>query len=150
MVYKDKKVLREYKRQWHLNKKLGLPTNLKGKRVFKYSKKERHKMKLIWRNKSSTKQREKRKEIRNKYLGNKCLFCNYDKMYRRLICHKKDGETHKKFSSMKNDEFLKEMKSKKYVLLCSLCHKHVHWCMDCLNMDWKEIHHRFKAFKVLQ
>jgi hypothetical protein len=145
MTYKNKKVLKDYKHQWYINKKKGLPTNLKGTVQLKLNKKERKERESLWRKKSNINQQIKRKAIRNKYLKNRCFFCSYNQEFRRLITHRKDGKKHTKFNNMTNQKYLEEMKSKQYVLLCSLCHKHVHWCMDYLGMKWEEIYSRYKS-----
>lgn len=34
---------------------------------------------------------------------------------------------------------LKTIDNDSYVRLCYYCHKSVHWCMEVLNISWKEI-----------
>lgn len=72
-------------------------------------------------------------------LGDHCFVCKCDRKTRRLFCHRKDGRNHKEFEKMPLKEYLKELTKENYVLLCYLCHKHVHWCMFYLGLGWENI-----------
>lgn len=65
-----------------------------------------------------------------------CLFCGYDK---RLICHRKDGNSHEKLSSLGLRALKNELEIGEYVRVCFKCHKAIHWCMDNLGMRWEDI-----------
>ena len=62
-------------------------------------------------------------------------------MNRTIIIHRKDGQRHPNLSGLSVtalNRIIKQEKDK-YVRLCYKCHKHVHWCMTYLGMDWNEI-----------
>lgn len=86
--------------------------------------------------------RKKKKELINKILGDRCLICGYNN---RLTRHQINGKKHKLFSEMSIKELKKyiEINYIYFVSLCFKCHKHVHWCMKYLGMDWEEIIERF-------
>ena len=86
--------------------------------------------------KQSRKLKQKKRALTDLIVGGKCIFCKFEK---NLICHRKDGQKHDHLKRLKLDEFIEELLSNQYVRLCLICHKHVHWCMDHLKMDWAEI-----------
>lgn len=55
------------------------------------------------------------------------------------MVHRKDGQTHKKFSLMGLPEYTRELMTGAYVRVCFRCHKSVHWCMEHLNLTWEDI-----------
>jgi len=71
-------------------------------------------------------------------LGGKCFFCG---KIRRLVFHKKDGKAHGL------PAWRAAFKSpKEFVLLCKApCHRGVHFCMEHLNMTWKDIKSKFNG-----
>jgi len=75
-------------------------------------------------------------EVRIKHLGRGCFFCGRTFA---TAAHRKDGEGHKKITSMTIKEVDTELKTGNYVLLCYACHKGVHWSMRFLRMDWDRI-----------
>lgn len=84
------------------------------------------------RKRSYKKQREKRSQA-VLLLGSKCFFCKHED--KRLIFHKKDGQSHKKptyYLVLKNPN--------DFVLLCLPCHQGVHWIMKYLGMSWERIY----------
>jgi len=92
----------------------------------------------------SRKYKDQKKELIKESIGNACIFCEYGQ---RNISHKKDGEKHKLFSNMGRRELENYLiiYAGEFVCLCFKCHKHVHWCMDHLDMDWDEITSRFAS-----
>ncbi len=137
-MYKDKVVQKEYQHQWYLNKKTGLPTATK---QIKLTEKERINRKRNSVNKCNRKIRNYRKKIVEKILGNKCYFCGREgnEEYR-LQSHRKDGKKHNNLGDgMPKVEFDKEVNSGKYVRVCIICHRGVHWCMKILGMNWDNI-----------
>lgn len=78
-----------------------------------------------------------RKSIKTLNLGDSCIVCSRD--HGRLIAHRIDFSSHKKFSDLSNDEYEK-IKWEKYVLLCYNCHNAVHWVNKYFKMNWKEIY----------
>ena len=85
--------------------------------------------------------REIKKNLLDKYLGIKCLFCSHKE---RLIAHRKDGKPHKKLYELSVKSLEKEISKGQYVRVCFKCHKAIHWCMKHLNMTWEEIINKFK------
>ncbi len=143
MTYKDPEKQREYQRQWQWNKRRKLNTNLKGKISTKYlSILEKEIRRKQIRKICHDNQQIKRRNIKIKYLGDCCKICkiNYINNKRvRMVSHKKDGAPHKNLVKYTNQEFLDAMKSGEFVLLCSLCHKRVHWLMQYFNFSWEQI-----------
>lgn len=131
MVYKDKKVLRKYQRDWARRKRKGLPTRttLIPKKLTEEEIRERKRQ-------INGLHRKKKREIINKYLGTKCLFCKYE---RRLITHRKDNKKHIRLMHLSLNNLTKELKDEKYVYVCYHCHKGVHFCMKYLGLTWEEI-----------
>ena len=81
-------------------------------------------------------QRSRKSRVVDQYAGNSCLFCGY---VDRLVAHRKDGQAHKRFECMGENEHRAEFVSGKYIRLCFRCHKSVHWCMEYLGLGWEEI-----------
>lgn len=151
MPIKDPDENRIYQREWQRRKKLGLPTrgfwrkvSLVGgpKKVAKMSAEEKKIKKnendKRWRRKEA----KKRKALIKNSLGKICGFCNTQSG--RLIAHRKDGVKHKYFYLLSTSELKDELDSDKYVLVCYLCHKGIHWAMKFLSLDWNQIWHLFK------
>ncbi|NIO22768.1 MAG: hypothetical protein GTN38_01940 [Candidatus Aenigmarchaeota archaeon] len=132
MSYKNKGVQKKYQKDWYQRKKAGLPTRTTPTRTPEERRKRQLEIKRKW-NKIT---RKKVKEFVNKEIGNRCLFCGYEK---RLICHRKDGSSHEKLSSLGLRALKTEIKIDKYIRVCFKCHKAIHWCMDNLGMSWKDI-----------
>lgn len=134
MAYKDIEMKREYQKVWSYNKRNGLPTKIRPRTLL--SPEERAKRKRIDSQKQNAKMRTRKKQLIQKYLGDKCVICNGKK---RLIAHRKDGLKHKKFYELKIKNLDLELNSDNYVLICYNCHKGVHWCMNYLNLNWNQI-----------
>ncbi|MFH0929457.1 MAG: hypothetical protein V1818_03820 [Candidatus Aenigmatarchaeota archaeon] len=138
MPFKDTRVLKKYKHEWYLRKKKGLPTRTKPI----LSDADKAKRRLETKRRTNEKVRARKSSILKERLGDKCYFCLYEK---RLTCHRKDGKAHKQFCSMSLGAFKNELdkNADKYVRVCFKCHKAIHWCMDKLKLDWREIERRF-------
>lgn len=136
MPFKNPKVLKKYQKEWYKRKKEGLPTKTKTNLSPEAVRKNKSLRKKIW-NKQN---RQTKNQIIKKELGNKCLFCGYGL---RLVCHRKDGRTHRKFSDLTVEKLQKEVETGNYVRVCFKCHKAVHWCMERLGLTWDEIKEGF-------
>jgi len=157
VAFKDKNFNRLYQRLWHRRRRAGLPTQLKqfysdheiiqiASQTLKLQKlppEERKRRRLENSKIQNRKVRQRKKELINKKVGDKCYFCGYTK---RLVCHRKDGKKHKKFLDMNFKELKKILEDDRdsYVRLCFKCHKWVHWCMERLGMTWEEIEQKWK------
>lgn len=134
MTYKDIRMKREYQKLWAMNKRKGLSTKIKPRILL--STEEKARRKRIDSSIQNGKMRMRKKQLIQKYLGDKCIICDGKK---RLIAHRKDGLKHKKFYELRIKELETELNSKNYVLVCYNCHKGVHWCMVNLNLSWEQI-----------
>ncbi len=145
MPYKNKVRQREYQCEWAKRKRKKLPTRIVNKPTKKLTNKERRERIKIWNRKGKRKYKQKRLVIKSKYLGESCYFCKRNQGG--LQAHRKDGKFHKNLDSISNMKFESELKGGKYVLLCHICHKSVHWCMYFLQITWDDILFRFKKNK---
>jgi hypothetical protein len=132
IINKEKK--KEYSRNWMRKKRAGLPTRTTPLSIL--SKEERKKIKIDNNNKWNKKRTKERKEIITQFYGNKCPICgqNY-----RMQLHRKDGKKHVVYSIMNKKDFDEIFTGDKYIFICYDCHKHIHWCMDYMNMKWENI-----------
>ena len=75
------------------------------------------------------------------YFGDTCKVCKFES---RITVHRKDGTSHKDFRNMSWKELntVVTADSDKYVSMCHKCHKHVHWCMKVIRMNWDDIESR--------
>lgn len=83
--------------------------------------------------KKAAEYRVRMKQEAFKLFGNHCVLCKYD-VIERLRFHRKDGESHSSPTwrlALKNPD--------EYALVCRMCHRGVHFCMEVLNMLWTEI-----------
>lgn len=134
MGFKDPEARKKYARDWARRKKAGLQTRI----TEKLTDVERKRRKKIWDKKASEVQKKKRAKWKSDALGKACVICKI-KSGIKLCAHRKDGQSHYDFNMFTNEEYKKAMESGKFVLLCYICHKSVHWCMKYLGMDWKQI-----------
>lgn len=133
MVFKDIKVQKEYQKLWYQRKKAGLPTKTR------QPKSEKHKKYMGERRRRNAKnyrrtRKIKRKQVIKLILGDCCFICK--RKNKLLSMHRKDGKKHKPLHSMCSKRLKKELETNKYVLLCYVCHKNVHWCLDFVGLDW--------------
>lgn len=78
--------------------------------------------------------RERMQKIRAQ-LGNECCICKLiGTTFSKLLLHQIEGKNHDHNTCFYENDSLKE-----FVLLCKHHHKGVHFCMEVLNMSWKEI-----------
>jgi hypothetical protein len=135
MPYKNNKVQKEYQKIWYQRKRKGLPTKFKPRK--KLSPEKLEAMKMTWDKEYQARRRKFRNLLKLKHLGNSCTVCKTKKAT--MIAHKKNFKKHKDFNLMSNSEYEKELKSKKYVLLCYSCHKGVHWSNKFLGVKkWED------------
>jgi hypothetical protein len=131
---------RDYDKNWQRRKRAGLPTRTKPI----MTNTERIKRRKEVRQKANNKRFENRlKQIVEKFgkdLTDKTLRCEicYGKYYPSL--HRKDGQPHRLWRDMTNEEFEEMINGNDYVIICYDCHKHIHWCMKYLLMTWEEIY----------
>jgi len=78
--------------------------------------------------------RERKKGEALDLYGRACLVCGYSNV-KGLLWHEKSGKSHRGRRGYM--EALKD--PDKFVLLCYLCHKGVHWCMGWLGWTWERI-----------
>ena len=90
----------------------------------------RRKRQKEWRHRRNLKAKELYKKI-----GKKCFICD---SIVRLVCHRKDGKPHVKFSGM-SMKMIEKVNPKEYVRLCYPCHYGVHWVYDYLSFSWEDI-----------
>jgi len=132
LPFKLKEDLQRYQHDWYIRKKEGQETRL----YVPLSKEERKKSKRRKDKRYKLKLKDKKKEIDKDFFGEGCYFCGNPEF---LVRHRKDGKCHNPFSRMSFKKYKKEIATKKYVKLCSFCHRGCHWCMKFFKMDWKDI-----------
>lgn len=135
MPFKDEDQLREYQRDWARRKRAGQVTRTKTPMTDE----ERKERKRQTSREFSMRKSQERKEAILEFIGRICFFCGVDNIERRLSSHRKDGTKHTDFYNMNKEMFNVQVRNNEYVRVCYKCHKHVHWCMDKLNMTWDDI-----------
>ena len=132
MPYKDYEKQKEYQRKRYRRIKQGLP----GRITPILSEEERRNISLKKQRARNNKYRNKKKDIISSYLGDSCFFCDYK---RRLVTHRKDGNSHEKLINLKINLLKQELETNNYVYVCYKCHKAIHWCMIYLGFDWDKL-----------
>ena len=119
---KHKKRIKEKQKEWFQKNKE------KMKKWYQEHRKERI---------QQSKESEQRRKVRaSSLVGNICFFCSSTK---NLLFHEITGQDH----SGKNTITLVLKNPEKFRRLCIPCHKGVHFCMEILNLSWKEIEKEF-------
>lgn len=96
---------------------------------------EKHKVEIM------LKQKLRRQSLLAKNFGNQCWCCEKDLTGKRdRVMHEKEGITHQEH----HPEFYIRNKEK-FILVCSSCHKGLHFTHDKLNLNWKEIYDRIEG-----
>jgi len=132
MPFKDVEKKRTYKREWARRKRHGLTTRTKP-----ILRPDQRKKQI---KQAGERYRAKKRKMLEDAFGKQCFFCNIS--YTTLMkIHRKDGTNHKELPQMGLKELKREIEANrdKYVLLCGLCHRSVHWCMKYLGMTWEDI-----------
>ncbi len=85
-------------------------------------------------------------EMRRDLFGEDCFFCGPVPENKRLVIHKKDGESHDK-SDLWDKEKLQNLNRDEWVPVCSKHHRYVHWAMNWIYMSWEEIASAFLGIR---
>jgi len=134
VVFKDKRVQKEYQHNWYLRKKAGLETKTKPVLTPKEKYERTQRLKKI----QNRLIRQRKRDIIGKKIGSDCFFCG---CVIRLQAHRKDGKKHSSLPNLPKRNLISELEqnSDKYVRLCYKCHKSVHWCMKFMGLSWEQI-----------
>ncbi len=137
MTHKNKIISKEYQRLWYLKKIGKLNKEITDILDNKYGKRKR-KQRLTDKEKKElrVKKSKELRRIRDLIFGDKCYIC-CSKVG--LVAHKKDGIKHK-YNIM-----VTILDYKKYVRLCTSCHKGVHFCMKYLKYSWEDVYKIIKS-----
>jgi hypothetical protein len=76
--------------------------------------------------------------LRGALFGVSCYFCGNHYEKRRLPIHRKDGRPHKE-KLTKKEKYFRTLNPSEWVSLCNDDHRHVHWAMDILNLEWDDL-----------
>lgn len=81
--------------------------------------------------------RDGRRQLMSDLLGDECVICLASDTL--LVAHRTDGQPHEKFQWKSLAWVQTELETGKYVRLCAVCHKGVHWAMTYLGLTWEDI-----------
>ena len=110
------------------------------------SRKENYESNSEYRIKYAREYKKTNQEKARKIFGDKCFICHKKARQKKAALpdfHRIDGEEHKGLAyvdAIKNPD--------KYVPLCPLCHRGVHFAMEKLGMTWKEIQNMLKEVVI--
>lgn len=90
--------------------------------------------------------RKDAQEMRRDIFGEDCFFCGEIQEDKRLVIHRKDGESHEQ-SDIWDIEKLQNLKRDEWVPVCNKHHRYVHWAMDWIYMTWEDIASAFRGNK---
>ena len=77
-------------------------------------------------------------ELRRALFGETCYYCGTHYKGKKVPIHRKDGRTHEE-KLTKKEKYFRTLNPKEWVALCNEHHRHVHWAMDTLNLDWSDL-----------
>lgn len=130
MPFRNEETKRQYKQDWYLRKKAGLPTRITPKLTKEES--------IIKEKKRQKKYQQEKKQYLISIFGDRCKICGKIGV---MIIHRKDGKPHKKIYNMSWEELKTEIENHKdeYVRVCGICHSGIHWAMKYLSLEWDNI-----------
>jgi hypothetical protein len=76
--------------------------------------------------------------LRNAFFGDACYFCGTKSKERRIPLHRKDGRLHPE-KLTKEERYFRTLNPDEWVPICNKHHRHVHWAMDKLNLEWDDL-----------
>ncbi len=85
-------------------------------------------------------------EMRRDIFGEDCFFCGQIPEDKKLLIHRKDGESHEQRDIWGIEE-LQNLNRDEWVPVCNKHHRYVHWAMDWLYMSWEDIASAFSGRK---
>ena len=80
--------------------------------------------------------------LRRAIFGEKCYFCGTHFKEKKVSIHRKDGRPHAE-KLTKREKYFRTLNPNEWVALCNEHHRHVHWAMDTLNLDWSNLDEMF-------
>ncbi|UCH05385.1 MAG: helix-turn-helix domain-containing protein [Candidatus Thorarchaeota archaeon] len=85
-------------------------------------------------------------DFRKALFGDECYFCGPMPAEKRLVIHRKDGESHRR-GILWSEEHLQRMDPDEWQALCQKHHRYVHWAMKYLGLKWNDIESAFQGTK---
>jgi len=85
-------------------------------------------------------------EMRRDIFGEDCFFCGQIPEDKKLLIHRKDGESHEQ-RDIWDIERLQNLNRDEWAPVCNKHHRYVHWAMDWLYMSWEDIVSAFSGRK---
>jgi AraC-like DNA-binding protein len=75
--------------------------------------------------------------LRREFFGESCVFCGArDKKY--MPIHRKDGRKHSSRLTI-SEKYLRTLDPEDWARLCNKHHRHIHWAMEKLGLEWKDL-----------
>jgi AraC-like DNA-binding protein len=75
--------------------------------------------------------------LRREFFGDSCVLCGArNKKY--MPIHRKDGRKHSSRLTI-SEKYLRTLDPDDWVRLCNKHHRHVHWAMEKLGLEWKDL-----------